>query len=85
MIAAAVAMMPDIDPGNLVLACIAVVCAMLVIMTVLIVGLVDQGRAGIDPMAAANGDVPGFDRRQLETFQSRIHAERQANKTRAGR
>lgn len=65
-----------LDPASVIIACCATVCALLVLLVIVLVGLVDREPVDLDPYAAAHGDVPGFSREQLERF----HAERRAGR-----
>ena len=59
-----------IDPATLIIAACVTICALLVLLTLVLVGFVDRDRVRIDPHEAAFGDVPGFSREQLLRFQA---------------
>lgn len=67
---AAIIASDGIDPATLIIALCATLCALIVLLTIVLVGLVDHDRVDLDPYAAAHGDVPGFSREQLERFQA---------------
>lgn len=84
MVMLSVAFDAGIEPGDIIIACCVTVCALLVLLTIVLVGLVDRDRIEIDPYAAAHGDVPGFSREQLSQFQAAVHGE-SLRKARGGR
>ena len=77
MILLAIFSVPDgIDPATIIITGCATICALLVLLTIVLIGLVDRDRVHVDPYEAAHGDVPGFSREQLQRFQSDIHGGR---------
>lgn len=64
-----------LTPDQTIIIAAAFFCFLIVVAVILIVRH-DRKRIRIDPMMVAHGEYPGFNREQLERFQSAIHGER---------